>query len=325
MAKLQVHHPASIGITAAITGIALGIFFVYLDSADSKIIVHAQAGGAGQACGQYSFSGSPPVNDKGLTVSQWTTCMNQQCKGGQKLATCPNTVDSFCKQHCITDYTTPNPTANNCCMLSPNSGCTKVDGKCGGQLPEQKPEEQGKGGEMPKLPEIPKGGGGGGGAPPPTDPAQEECKQEPKPAHCPKTGISGLLGNLFGTSSSESGTGNTVQSTIKSVTDKLSSFLTGDTSAPSVNTTVTPTPPKNPTEATVTPVTPSASDAAQLQAGTSGGVSGGTNAGSGTNGQPAVTGFTSNAPADVNTSTGPILSAIRSVTARIQSILASLF
>lgn len=295
-----------IGIGAMLLGVALGVGAVYLNGThQTDLVIEA----ATTACpeGNYGcYVGQPPPE------GQKGPCMKEfKCIATTPGGTCPGT----------------------CQKAGPGELTCKSIGSCDGKKlegkPKEEPKEEGKGGEMPKLPELPKGGGGGGGQPPPTDPTQEECKKEPRPANCPNTGISGLLGNLFGTNTTtSSSTSNVVQTTFKSVADKLSSFLSGGESAPTVNTSVpsTPAPIANPTQAVVTPVTPSASNAANVAPQTNtGSTNSAQGAGSPANGQPAVTGFNSSASADVNTSTGPILSAIRSVTSRIQEILSSLF
>jgi hypothetical protein len=152
-------------------------------------------------------------------------------------------------------------------------------------------------------------------------PPQEECQKEPKPDHC-KSGVSdSLLGSLtqnvkdfFSPGSAESGSQ-------QSIGDKLQSFLTGGSSDTS-NTSNTSAGTNNPTQAVVTPVV-SGSNAGGLSA--QGGTQSGNTSGSqGQNVNAAVTGF-GGGSANVDTSTGPILSAIKSVTSRIQSILSSWF
>ncbi|MFZ2555669.1 MAG: hypothetical protein WAZ27_00175 [Minisyncoccia bacterium] len=291
-----------IGVGAAAMGVVLGIGVVYWDGMnDKEFAAQAQAVNADCIGGDYDRKYQYPQMNKETSKQSF---VNKTCYETTPAGVCTGKcqIDGMCR----------------------GDACNgkKLEGK-----PKEEPKEEGKGGEMPKLPELPKGGGGGE-PPPPTDPTKEECKKEPKPADCPSKGISGLLGNLFGTAGTSSGTG-PVQSTIQSVADKLSSFLSGGESSPTVDTSVPDTDTSattNPTQAVVTPVTPSASNAAQVTSDTkTGSTEGPPSSGSSGSSQSVVTGFNAGVSADVNSSTGPILSAIRSVTSRIQEILSALF
>lgn len=314
-------HRLSIGVIAVAVGISLGIGVVYLDQRETAP-VHAQGSGSCQqveeSCGK--------INNQGHSAtchSQWVQCMTNKCMGGAgAVGQCVQ--DPECQASC-TESATSQGGKISCCDGGPKHGNTcrdKVDGKCNPKQTElEKGKEEGKGGEMPKLPEMPKGGGGG--EPKPKEPcaanaSSSECKSTQTPS-----GVSGFLSNLFGSNSNTESAGtNTVSGALQSAASKLQSFLSGE-STPAATLENTGT--TNPTEAVVTPVTPSASQAGQItsQAGSS--QQGATNAG-GTQGVGStVTGFGSGVQADTNTQTGPILAAIKSVTARIQSILSSLF
>jgi len=263
----------------------------------------------------------------GIGVVYWDGTSNRQLTVEAQEAFCPG-GDYKC------DYNNPPPGKNNCKMNYP---CKKVtngftcnglckDNKCDtlgceGKGLEGKPKEMPKemGGMPPMLPMLP--------MPMPKEPMPKEpedpCKEDASSTECrAKQGSSGIgnyLSNLFGSSDS-SGTGGTLQTAVQSVASKLSAFLSGDSgdeSSANTNTNTT----QNPTSAFVTPI--SGSNVRQIAAQT--GAQGNANTdGTGGPTNVAVTGFGSGG-ADVNTSTGPILSAIKSVTARIQEILSSLF
>jgi hypothetical protein len=150
---------------------------------------------------------------------------------------------------------------------------------------------------------------------------EDPCKTDASSTEClAKRGTSGIgnyLSGLFGNSNSSSTSG-TIQSAVQSVASKLSAFLSGDSeSETSADTNTT----QNPTSAFVTPIIGSNVGKITAQSGAQGGANAGSTGGP-TN--VAVTGFGSG-EANVDTSTGPILAAIKSVTARIQSILSSMF
>ena len=278
---------AFIGITAAVIGVVLGIGLVAWDGANDKQLT-VQAQEAFCPSGDYTcdFKNPPPGK---------TNCkMNYPCQKVTNGVTCPGTCQK-----------------NKCLSI----------GKCGGEKLEGKPKDMGMPPMVPMLPmPMPK-------MPMPPEQPKDECTQTPKPAHCPNSGISGLLGSLFG-STTASSTGGVVQSTIKSVADKLSSFLSGETTSSAVvntNANTTNKPINNPTQAVVTPVI-TGSNSGQITSSGNTQVSGSQNGSTQTNSQASVTGFNSNASAEqINTSTGPILSAMRLVISRIQSILSSMF
>lgn len=309
-----------IGIGAALVGVALGIGVVYVDGyGDGELAVHAQGGGS---CKQQEDA-CRSANPYSVCHAKWVQCVTQKCSiGGTGAGQCSQDPD--CQNSC-TEESTSTGGKISCCSGAPihdNPCKDKVDGKCN-----PKPTELG-GKEMPMMPMM-------GGMPPMLPmlpmpmpkpdmpmpmPAGDECTKEPKPAHCDSGTSKGLLDSfkdMFSPSSQ------TAEGESKpSVLSKLTSFITGGSSDP---TTPVPSTIHNPTEAVVTPITPSGSNAGQV---TSSGVqaSGNTNTQTNTSGpNSTVTGFGSGAQADVNTQTGPVLAAIRSVTARIQSLLSSIF
>src|SRR3989344_5442899 len=271
----------------------------------------------------------------GIGVVYWDGTSNRQLTVEAQEAFCPG-GDYKC------DYNNPPPGKNNCKMNYP---CKKVtngftcnglckDNKCDtlgceGKGLEGKPKEMPKemGGMPPMLPMLPMPMPK---MPMPMEPKPADCEKHPTSTDCRSTsgssGISGFLGNLFGTNSESGSTiGNAVQSTFQSVTDRLTSFLKGGTESSATVNANTGTATNNPTEAVVTPVTPSGSNAGQLTAqGTVQASSNGTTQGNGLS-APTVTGFEGGASADVNTSTGPIVTAIRDVIGKIRDLLSSWF
>lgn len=277
-----------IGLGAIILGVALGIGVVYWDGAkDHQLTAEAQEAFCPGGDYKCDYNNPPPGKNN---------CkMNYPCKKVTNGFTC----NGLCKE-------------NKCDTL----GC---EGKGLEGKPKEMPKEMG--GMPPMLPMPPMG------MPKPDMPKEPEdpCKKDASSTEClAKRGTSSIgsyLSNLFGNSdSSSSGTGATIQSAVQSVASKLSSFLSGGSE--STARTDTNTSASNPTSAVVAPVV-TGSNVGQITAQTN--VQGSTNAGS--TGGPtnvAVTGFGSGG-ASVDTSTGPILAAIKSVTARIQAILSSLF
>lgn len=321
MAKALAHHRASVGILAVAIGISLGIGVVYLDQREI-IPAHAQGGGSCQqqeeACGR--------VNGQGHSAachSQWVQCVMKKCSiGGTGAGQCSQDPD--CQNAC-TEESTSTGGKISCCSGTPihNNPCKdKVDGKCNPkqtELGKEKGKEEGKGGEMPKLPEMPKGGGGE--QKPQTDP----CAQNASSSECQSTqtlsGVSGFLSNLFGTNENTESTGtNSVSSALQSAASKLQSFLSGE-STPTTETTNTV---NNPTEAVVTPVTPSASQAGQVTS-QSGSSQQGSNAGGTAGIGNTVTGFAGGgAQADAGASAG-IMTAISQTLAGIGVTLRNLW
>lgn len=313
------HHPLSIGVLAAVLGVALGVGVVYLDQKETAPVL-AQSSGSCTQREQACVSGGTPYS---TCHSQWVQCMTSKCMGGAgAVGQCVQ--DPECQASC-TESATSQGGKISCCDGGPKHGNTcrdKVDGKCNPKQTElEKGKEETKGGEMPKLPEMPKGGGGGEPKPP-----EDPCKKNPTSTECKSTqapsGMSGFLSNIFGTNTTDSSTTNNSPSTLQSAITKLQSFLSGEStsdttsSADSVN---------NPTQAVVTPVTPSASQAGQVTSQSGGSQQGATNSGGAQGVGSTVTGFGAGVQADMSTQTGPILAAIKSVTSRIQSILSSLF
>lgn len=307
---------------AAVMGIALGVGVVYLDQREARP-VFAQGSGSCQqqeeACGR--------INNQGHSASchsQWVQCMTNKCMGGAgAVGQCVQ--DSECQASC-TESATSQGGKLSCCDGGPKHGNTcrdKVDGKCNPKQTElEKGKEEGKGGEMPKLPEMPKGGGGE------PKPKEDPCAQGASSSECKATqapsGVSGFLGNLFGTNSgTESAGTNSVSSALQSAASKLQSFFSGE-STTAANTDSTNSV-NNPTEAVVTPVTPSASQAGQIASQSGSSQQGAVNTGGTTGVGSTVTGFGSGAQADVNTQSGPIVAAMKGIVTRIQGILSSLF
>jgi|SRR3989344_1941505 len=303
-AKVRPQHSkrthALFGVGAATLGILLGFVVVYLDgSTQAKWIPQAQAGNE-ECVGteeQYTcpIGTTKQVGTRTIVCMRGKTCTEQ---GGR--------VGGECKK------------AGKC------EGKTS-DGKALEGKPKEMPKEMG--GMPPMLPMLPMPMPK---MPMPMEPKPADCEKHPTSTDCRSTsgssGISGFLGNLFGTNSESGSTiGNAVQSTFQSVTDRLTSFLKGGTESSATVNANTGTATNNPTEAVVTPVTPSGSNAGQLTAqGTVQASSNGTTQGNGLS-APTVTGFEGGASADVNTSTGPIVTAIRDVIGKIRDLLSSWF
>jgi hypothetical protein len=316
------HHPLSIGVLATVIGVALGVSVVYLDQKEA-VPVHAQGSGA---C-QQQEEACMKTNNQGHTAachSQWVQCITNKCVGSGGAAGQCN-QDPECQSSC-TESATSQGGKISCCDGGPKHGNTcrdKVDGQCNPKQTELGKEkgkgEESKGGEMPKLPEMPKGGGGE--PKPKTDPcaagaSSSECKSTQTPS-----GVSGFLNNLFGnTSETETGT-NSISSTLQSAASKLQAFLSGEsTPAPTETSEV-----NNPTEATVTPVTPSAAQAGQIASQTGGAQQGSATAQGGTQGVGStVTGFGSGASTETNETSG-IMTAISQTLAGIRVTLRNLF
>lgn len=250
MAKKQAALASYAGIGVIVLGISLGASLVQLnDGKDARVLVAATQGAA-QECGQPQFT-NEGKNERGLTAAQWASCIKSRCKAGQKLPLCPNTSDSLCKQHCVSSATSQGGTID-CCRLAPNAGCTEVDGKCGGQLPEDQPKEEGMGGMPPMLPMIPMPMPKPDMPMPPPDCEQSRsATASPTPQvrrvtdPCPpkvQSGVSGLFGNIFG---GETSVGETVKSSLESAAKKLNSFINGDSASDANTTGATET--KNPT------------------------------------------------------------------------------
>lgn len=302
-----------VGGGAIVLGVLLGFLVVYGNVGVERLALTAAASPSlAQRCQTNSRVGqvnAPIVTDSACMQA----CSDPQRPGKQNPA-------------CICGQELGNADAGVTSCYNPGD-CNPPAGlpACGSvekpKLPEeQKGQGEGKGGEMPKMPEIPKGGGG---QPKPEQPKDEECEKEPKPEHC-KAGVSdSLLSSLtqgvkdFFTpdSSSEAGTQ-------QSISERLQSFLTGGTSDTS-NTSDSSSDIKNPTEAIVSPAI-SGSNAGQITPQGNAQTGANANARSGAL-DSAVTGFSGGAAANTDTSTGPILTAIRGITSRIQEILSSLF
>lgn len=286
------------GVGAAIVGVVLGVALVYWDGGrEGRLSV--QAGEAMCPTGKdYKCDSKNPPPGK-------TNCgFNLGCQTVTNGVTCPGTCQS-----------------NGKCLTTGSCGGEKLEGK-----PKEMPKEMG--GMPPMLPMLPMPMPKPDMPKPPEDP----CKKNPTSTECKgqqgTSGVSGFLSNIFGTNTNgtNASSSNTVQTTIQSVASRLSAFLTGSTDSVA-NTDNGTANINNPTTAIVTPVVVSGSNAGQITSQTGGTSQGGAfNTGGAQGiGNSTVTGFGSSASADVNTSTGPILSAIRAVTARIQSILSSLF
>jgi hypothetical protein len=321
MAKTPTRHHLSVGVLAAILGVALGVGVVYLDQKEARP-VFAQGSGSCTQQEQACVKAETPYS---TCHAQWVQCMTNKCMGGAgAVGQCVQ--DPECQASC-TESATSQGGKISCCEGGPKHGNTcrdKVDGKCNPKQTElEKGKEEGKGGpEMPKLPEMPKGGGGE------PKPKEDPCAQGASSSECKATqapsGVSGFLGNLFGTNSGTESTGtNSVSSALQSAASKLQSFFSGESST-AVNTDNTNTV-QNPTQAVVTPVTPSASQAGQITSQSGGSQQGTTNTSGTTGVGGTVTGFGSGAPTDVNTQSGPIVAAMKGIVTRIQGILSSLF
>jgi hypothetical protein len=291
-----------IGAGAIILGVALGIGVVYWDGANERtLVVQAQASDCPSFKKEYPY-GPDNYDSTGKKISgtdgqQGHPCKHVPVNGG------------VCEGKC----------AGSLCSAGTSCNGEKLEGK-----PKEMPKEMG--GMPPMLPMLP--------MPMPKMPMPEMPKEPCGPLNALGTssagcagrdtpsGISAYLSSLFGGNTASS-TGNAVSSTIRSVADRLSEFLSGDTE--SSDTVKTNTGTQNPKEASTTPVVVSGSNAGGINA--PGGIQGGTNAGQGVGAGgtfSVVTGFGSGG-ANVETSTGPILAAIKSVTARIQAILSSMF
>lgn len=291
---------AAIGIGAAMLGMVLGIGLVVWDGTNDKTLaVQAQA----SDCPSFTASCSWAAQDNPKTKEYEPNCrIGHPCKhvpvnGGICDGKCDATL----------------------CSAGASCNGKKLEGK-----PKEEPKEMG--GMPPMLPMLPMPMPK---MPMPMEPKPADCENHPTSTDCRNTsgsgGISGYLGNLFGTNSAISSAGEVVQSTFQSVTDRLTSFLKGGTESSATVNANTGTTINNPTEAIVTPVTPSGSNVGQLTAqGTVQAFSNGTTQGNGLN-APTVTGFGGGASADVNTSTGPIMAGIRSVLGKIQNLLSSWF
>lgn len=303
-----------LGVGAALAGVALGVLVVHLDSETTNTAMLAAASPTlAQRCQTNARAGqinAPLATDaacmKACTDPKRPGKQNPQCICGKELGMADAGVTN-----CYN--------AGDC---NPPSG-----------LPECSSVEKPKGGEggMPMLPMLPMPMPKPDMPMPPPDCTKKQgfatstsSTTRSFDTPCPEdsdapSGVSGFFSNLFGNNDSASSGG--IQSTIKSAADRLTSFLSGGTeSSAVVNTSASV---NNPTEAKVTPVTPSGSNAAQLTAQGNVSAQGGSTGGVGPN--STVTGFGANASADVDTSTGPILSAMRSVISRIQSLLSSIF
>lgn len=288
-------HHASVGIAAAVFGAVLGIGVVYWDAPSAQAPLVQAAGACPQGNYNCRVGERPPEGESGPCVKG--TKLVKVVNGGSCPCTCekgPGPLEQMCDSTLV----------------------------CDGKALEGKPKEAPKeAGGMPKLPELPKGGGGGGGQPPPKQ--DEECQKEPKPEHCESSVSRGLLDTLVPQSvknlfSSDS-TGGTEEAA-GSAFDRLRSFFTNE----SLDTSET-TSSQNPTEAEVTPVVVGSSAGQINPRGGAARDGMDTNANTGIGPNAAVTGFGANEAVDTGPSTGPILSAIRSVTMRIQEILSSLF
>lgn len=281
-----------IGAGAIVLGVVLGIGVVYWDGVnDAQIAVQAQAVNA-DCLGNY---------DPKLQHTQTNPETKQQ-----------GLLGKFCKE--------PNGAGGICngtCQAPGKCLATGCDGKGLEGKPKEMPKEMG--GMPPMLPMPPMG------MPKPDMPKEPEdpCKTDASSTECQlkrgTNGIGNYLSNLFGNSNSSSTPG-TIKTAVQSVASKLSAFLSGDSESESDTNTNTST--QNPTSAFVTPIVTGA-NVRQItaQSGTQG------NANTGSTGGPtnvAVTGFGSGG-ASVDTSTGPILAAMKNITTRIQAILSSLF
>lgn len=297
------------GIAAVAMGVILGVFIVFLNSAtDSQWgVPQAQAG-------------------------------NEECTGGEEQYTCPypqkkkkpdgTTIECMFDKKC-TNVTNDHVTEGGC----------QAPGKCFGKTGDGKPLE-GKpmmmpmmmGGMPPMLPMLPMMMPKMSMPPDPCGPTNalgtSSAGCAGRDASSSVGGVSGFLTSLFGNNSSSPSSG--IGSTIQSVGDKLWSFITGDTESMAVVNTNANTNANasgvinNPTEATVFPVTASGSNAGQVSS-QSGDTSGDTNSTQGNVNAQTVTGFGGGASSDVDTSTGPILSAIDWVIRQIQNILPRIF
>jgi len=275
-----------IGAGAIVLGVALGIGVVYWDGATrSQLVTHAQLAGFHPGCAGGDYD---PKYRYPQTNPQ---TKKQSYMGKPEIDTSVGKVPCECK----------------------------AEGKCEAKGQPGKPKEMPKEmGGMPMLPMPPMG------MPKPDMPKEPEdpCKTDASSTECRlKQGTSGIgnyLSNLFGNSNSSS-TAGTIQTAVQSVASKLSSFLSGDSGGEASTNANTTT--QNPTSAFVTPVTGSNVGKITSQTGAQGSANAG---GTGGPTNVAVTGFGSGG-ASIDTSTGPILAAIKSVTARIQAILSSMF
>src|SRR3989344_5683442 len=230
------------GIGAAVLGIVLGIGIVYWDGAkDKQIVVQAATSACLGSAAEYNCSKcGEPIPGTNLKCKK--NCPS--CTGTANGHTCPGLGQ----------------------WAGPGETCCKTIGSCDGEGLEGKPKEMPKeGGMPPMLPMLPMPMPKMPMPMPPEDPCKKdhasssECRDTQQPS-----GISGFLGNLFGTDSSSASNGGVVQSTFQSATERLSAFLFGETeSSAVVNTDANTNTVNNPTEAVVTPVV-TGSNASQL-------------------------------------------------------------
>ncbi len=158
---------------------------------------------------------------------QWRSCMKKCEVAGGAVGSCNK--DPECQLHC-TESATSQGGKLSCCEGGPqhqNSCPNKVDGNC-----EPKKTEGGEGGKPPELPKPPQGGGGGGAGTPAAT-SSENCIPGATTTlggqPCPNKsgGVSEYLSGIFSPNGGASGVVDSVQSSLSSAADTLSSFLFG--------------------------------------------------------------------------------------------------
>ena len=177
------------------------------------------AEGASGQCDS-AFNACKSRGDSGCE-QQWQGCMSKCNVGGGAVGSCNK--DPECQLHC-TESATSQGGRLSCCEGGPkhqNSCPNKVDGNC-----EPKKTEGGEG-KMPELPKPPQGCGGG--EPKPEEQCEKNATTTKSGQPCPEktSGVSDYLSGIFSTGSTSTVVGS-VQSTLSSAADKLSSFLFGN-------------------------------------------------------------------------------------------------
>src|SRR3989344_5194150 len=196
------------GIGAAVLGIVLGIGIVYWDGQTSSTAVQALDTGINPGC----------------------TCDPSNCN--EKIS--HTQKDEKGRQGLIGRYCIDTSVGRVTGECGANKKCEgkKGDGKDLEGKPKEMPKEGGMPPMLPMLPmPMPKPD-----MPMPPPEQKDECREHPTSTECrSQGGVSGFLNSWFG-GDTTSGTGNPVQSTARSVADKLWSFTTGDDASESTQT-----------------------------------------------------------------------------------------
>jgi len=219
-----------IGVGAVLAGVALGFTVVYFDTArDTGIVANAQ----GQ-CKQQEDTCVANKTPYQQCHQKWTQCIMSKCSiGGTGAGQCNKDPD--CQDAC-TESSSGVAGKISCCKGEPkhNNPCKdEVDGKCNpmmpmmGGMPPMLPMPM----PMPDMPMPPQDG---------CDPFRKDDAHASTTATstrpniefpCPsssQSGVGGLLNSWFGADTYTSGSGNYLQNTARSAADKLWSFITGD-------------------------------------------------------------------------------------------------